>query len=336
MYVINYKVTYLVILLNIWFYEYYLLDIKIEILIIYYFISLLCLTMDWDSDKKGFIVNIIGIIDTDYLLLNTTSNYEKIVLCYKIANTLFNDEKTFRSNLSRIGKYYRIGLNILNSNPNLIPNQKNILQDYLLFESDFTYYQPSGVDLSWKSFYSAYLLNPKRLIDTHSDLFCLVNQCFIKGYYDIPHFIFSNGYLDINTNEQEYYTPFLLRAVEGQYNERIKFLLDNGADITIVDKYDKNKDSPLSIQIRKYFDNSEGGMDYDFDESEVIETTNLLLSKSIPNELVRKQFLEEILSVYEKYSDIGAYELIDTEWKDLFARYTDDNAEEIIDDYKFN
>jgi hypothetical protein len=292
--------------------------------------------MNWDFDKVGFIDNIFSIGDTDNLLSNTTSNYEKIVLCYKISNTLLNDKKTLRSNQSKIVSYHKSGLDILNSNPNSILNQTDILQDYLILEHRIAYWLHYKDDLSWKIFYSAYLLNPKRLIETHKDLFFLIDFCLIKKCYDIPHFIFSNGYLDINANDGGYHTPFLLRAVKAQNNEKIKFLLDNGADITIVDEYSDDKDSALSVQIHKYFNNCEGGMDYDFNELTVIETTNLLLSKSIPNELVRKNFLEEILLVYEKYKDTGDYELIDIGWKELFAKYTDNNAEEAKDDYKFN
>lgn len=282
--------------------------------------------MNWQvGGSENFCLDDVNNIDN--LLLNTTSNYQKIVLYYKIANTLYKDKNKIK-NLSKISKYCELGIELLKD----CADSNDILQDYLVLKSNILYYSNES-NLSWKLYHSAYLLNPKRLIESRDDLISFINLCLIKKYYDIPEFIFKSGYVDINTNTDLHYTPFIVKAVKSRDNERIQFLLDLGADITIVNNYDDDKQSALSIQIYKFFKNSEGSMDYDFDESTEIERTYLLLSKVIPNERVRKNFLQEILAVYEKYNE--DYELVDKYWKNLYTKYTDPNQAEIIDDYKY-
>ena len=204
--------------------------------------------MNWQvCGSENFCLDDVNNIDN--LLLNTTSDYQKIVLYYKIANTLYNHKNKI-INLSKILQYCELGLELLKD----CVDSNDILQDYLVLKSNVLYYRGEN-NLSWELYHSAYLKNPKRLIESRDDLISFVNLCFIKKYYDIPEFIFKSGYVDINTNTDLHYTPFILKAVKSRDNERIKFLLDLGADITVKNN---DKQSALSIQIYKFFKNSEG------------------------------------------------------------------------------
>ena len=292
--------------------------------------------MNWEFDKLG-IISIDTLNNINKLLSEKNTNYEKIVLNYKIAITLYNTDK--KQNLYDDLKYCENGIKLLSECIDLIPIllYNDILQDFLLIKSNISPMYPNNI-LYWKLLHSAYLLNPKRFIELQNDLIWFVNYCFIFNCYDIPQYIFTNKYININIVDT-LYTPFILRAVESQNNKTIKFLLDNGADINVVND---SEESALSVQIYKYFDNSEGGIDYDFDETKVNVTTDLLLSKSIPCKREREKFLKEILIVYEKYNvydfdaDIDANKkLIDISWKNIYAEYTNPNKPEILDDYKY-
>lgn len=303
--------------------------------------------MNWEFDKLG-IVSIDTSTNVDKLLLDVSiSNYDKIVLNYKISNTFYEIANTFRytnrkQNLCNSLKYCEDGIKLLSECIDSIPIllYNDILQDFLLIKSNITPSYPNNI-LYWKLLHSVYLLNPKRFIESRDELIWFVNSCFINDCYDIPQYIFTNKYININIFDINYpnSTPFILEAVNSRDDKRIKFLLDNGADINI----ENNKsESALSVQIYKFFDNSEGGIDYDFDETIVNITTDLLLSKSIPNKTEREKFLEEILIVYEKYNvydsdtDIDVNKkIIDTSWKNIYAKYTNPNKPEILDDYKY-